>query len=170
MICCNTIIGNGSPKLQGGDKEHGAALGGKEVPCVREYIGWDAASFNMPADVRAAEDSNKRGALQEAGWNERFGAYSSEFPQQAAELTCRMQGVLPQVFEVALSFAIVSCVEKKENIATRKAGQSATQAQASSLQQLLGSLADLTGLNLTNWKKDVVVRSGQPGKHMFTRQ
>ena len=170
MICCKTIIGNGSPKLQGGDKEHGAALGGKEVPCVREYIGWDAASFNMPADVRAAEDSNKRGALQEADWNERFGAGSREFLQQAAELTCRMQGVLPQVFEVALSFAIVSCVEKKENIATRKACQNAIQAQASSLQELLGSLAELIGLNLANWKKDMVVRSGQPAKHIFTRQ
>ncbi|WP_426088813.1 transketolase [Janthinobacterium sp. PSPC1-1] len=166
LICCKTIIGKGSPNLQGGDKVHGAALGDKEIAAVREYIGWDAAPFEMPADVYAAWDAKKQGALLEADWNERFAAYTREFPQQAAELTRRMQGELPQAFEVALSAAIASCVEKKENIATRKASQNAIQALASSLPEFLGGSADLTGSNLTNWKECVAVRSGQPGNHI----
>ena len=166
LICCKTIIGKGSPNLQGGDKVHGAALGDKEIAAVREYIGWDAAPFEMPADVYAAWDAKQQGALLEADWNERFAAYSREFPQQAAELTRRMQGDLPQAFEVALSAAIASCVEKKENIATRKASQNAIQALASSLPEFLGGSADLTGSNLTNWKECVAVRSGQPGNHI----
>ena len=166
LICCKTIIGKGSPNLQGGDKVHGAALGDKEIAAVREYIGWDAAPFEMPADVYAAWDAKQQGALLEADWNERFAAYSREFPQQAAELTRRMQGELPQAFEVALSAAIASCVEKKENIATRKASQNAIQALASSLPEFLGGSADLTGSNLTNWKECVAVRSGQPGNHI----
>lgn len=166
LICCKTIIGKGSPNLQGGDKVHGAALGDKEIAAVREYIGWDAAPFEMPADVYAAWDAKKQGALLEADWNERFGAYSREFPQQAAELTRRMQGELPAAFETALSAAIASCVEKKENIATRKASQNAIQALASSLPEFLGGSADLTGSNLTNWKECVAVRSGQPGNHI----
>ncbi|EZP34957.1 Transketolase 1 [Janthinobacterium lividum] len=166
LICCKTIIGKGSPNLQGGDKVHGAALGDKEIAAVREYIGWDAAPFEMPADVYAAWDAKEQGALLEADWNERFGAYSREFPQQAAELTRRMQGELPQAFETALSAAIASCVEKKENIATRKASQNAIQALASSLPEFLGGSADLTGSNLTNWKECVAVRSGQPGNHI----
>ncbi|WP_072454289.1 transketolase [Janthinobacterium lividum] len=166
LICCKTIIGKGSPNLQGGDKVHGAALGDKEIAAVREYIGWDAAPFEMPADVYAAWDAKEQGALLEANWNERFAAYSREFPQQAAELTRRMQGELPQAFETALSAAIASCVEKKENIATRKASQNAIQALASSLPEFLGGSADLTGSNLTNWKECVAVRSGQPGNHI----
>ncbi|MDN2711672.1 transketolase [Janthinobacterium sp. SUN118] len=166
LICCKTIIGKGSPNLQGGDKVHGAALGDKEIAAVREYIGWDAAPFEMPADVYAAWDAKQQGALLEADWNERFVAYSREFPQQAAELTRRMQGDLPAAFETALSAAIASCVEKKENIATRKASQNAIQALASSLPEFLGGSADLTGSNLTNWKECVAVRSGQPGNHI----
>ncbi|MDO8069041.1 MULTISPECIES: transketolase [unclassified Janthinobacterium] len=166
LICCKTIIGKGSPNLQGGDKVHGAALGDKEIAAVREYIGWDAAPFEMPADVYAAWDAKKQGALLEADWNERFAAYGREFPQQAAELSRRMQGDLPAAFETALSAAIASCVEKKENIATRKASQNAIQALASSLPEFLGGSADLTGSNLTNWKECVAVRSGQPGNHI----
>ncbi|MCC7596980.1 transketolase [Janthinobacterium sp. FW305-129] len=166
LICCKTIIGKGSPNLQGGDKVHGAALGDKEIAAVREYIGWDAAPFEMPADVYAAWDAKEQGALLEKDWNERFAAYAKEFPQQAAELSRRMQGELPQAFEAALSAAIASCVEKKENIATRKASQNAIQALASSLPEFLGGSADLTGSNLTNWKECVAVRSGQPGNHI----
>ena len=166
LICCKTIIGKGSPNLQGGDKVHGAALGDKEIAAVREYIGWDAAPFEMPADVYAAWDAKEQGALLEKDWNERFSAYSREFPQQAAELTRRMQGDLPQAFETALSAAIASCVEKKENIATRKASQNAIQALAPALPEFLGGSADLTGSNLTNWKECVAVRSGQPGNHI----
>ena len=51
LICCKTIIGKGSPNLQGGDKVHGAALGDKEIAAVREYIGWDSAPFEIPADA-----------------------------------------------------------------------------------------------------------------------
>ena len=166
LICCKTVIGKGSPNLQGGDKVHGAALGDKEIAAVREYIGWDAAPFEMPEELYTAWDAKKQGALVEADWNERFAAYSREFPQQAAELTRRMKGDLPEAFDAALAAAIASCVEKKENIATRKASQNAIQALASSLPEFLGGSADLTSSNLTNWKESVAVRSGKPGNHI----
>ena len=166
LICCKTIIGKGSPNLQGGDKVHGAALGDKEIAAVREYIGWDSAPFEIPAEQYTAWDAKAQGALLETDWNDRFAAYSKEFPQQAAELSRRMKGDLPEAFETALAAAIASCVEKKENIATRKASQNAIQALASSLPEFLGGSADLTGSNLTNWKECVAVRSGQPGNHI----
>ncbi len=166
LICCKTIIGKGSPNLQGGDKVHGAALGDKEIAAVREYIGWDAAPFEIPAELYTAWDAKEQGAVLENDWNERFAAYSREFPQQAAELSRRMKGDLPAAFETALAAAIASCVEKKENIATRKASQNAIQALASSLPEFLGGSADLTSSNLTNWKESIPVRSGKPGNHV----
>ena len=166
LICCKTIIGKGSPNLQGGDKVHGAALGDKEIAAVREYIGWDSAPFEIPADLYTAWDAKEQGAVLENDWNERFAAYSKEFPQKAAELSRRMKGDLPEAFETALAAAIASCVEKKENIATRKASQNAIQALASSLPEFLGGSADLTSSNLTNWKESIPVRSGKPGNHV----
>ncbi|WP_312437622.1 transketolase [Janthinobacterium sp.] len=166
LICCKTIIGKGSPNLQGGDKVHGAALGDKEIAAVREYIQWDSAPFDIPAEQYTAWDAKAQGALLETDWNDRFAAYSKEFPQQAAELSRRMKGDLPEAFETALAAAIASCVEKKENIATRKASQNAIQALASSLPEFLGGSADLTSSNLTNWKESIPVRSGKPGNHV----
>src|SRR5471030_2365367 len=166
LICCKTIIGKGSPNLQGGDKVHGAALGDKEVAAVRAYIGWDAAPFDMPADVYAAWDAKAAGAEREAGWSATFAAYSAQFPQKAAELSRRMAGDLPAAFDATLAAAIAACVEKKENIATRKASQNAIQALAPVFPEFLGGSADLTSSNLTNWKESISLRSGKPGNHI----
>ncbi|GAB2878656.1 transketolase [Pseudoduganella ginsengisoli] len=166
LICCKTVIGKGSPNLQGGDKVHGAALGEKEVAAVREYIGWDAAPFEIPAGVYAAWDAKEAGAKHEAEWVAKLEAYKAQFPKEAAELARRMAGDLPANFDDVLKAAIAACVEKKETIATRKASQNAIQALAPVLPEFLGGSADLTGSNLTNWKEIVPVRSGQPGNHI----
>jgi len=166
LICCKTVIGKGSPNLQGGDKVHGAALGDKEVAAVREYIGWSAAPFEVPADVYAAWDFKSAGATLEADWAAKFAEYTAKYPQEAAELSRRMAGELPGNFDAALAAGIASTVEKKENIATRKASQNAIQALAPVLPEFLGGSADLTGSNLTNWKEITPVRSGQPGNHI----
>nr|WP_315223065.1 transketolase [uncultured Duganella sp.] len=166
LICCKTVIGKGSPNLQGGDKVHGAALGDKEIAAVRENIGWSPAPFEIPADLYTAWDAKAAGAKQEAAWTALFSEYSTKFPAEAAELTRRMKGELPAAFDGALAAAIAACVEKKENIATRKASQNAIQALAPVLPEFLGGSADLTSSNLTNWKESIPVRSGKPGNHV----
>jgi transketolase len=166
LICCKTVIGKGSPNLQGGDKVHGAALGDKEVAAVREYIGWSAAPFEVPSEVYAAWDAKAAGAQFEAEWNAKFAEYSSQFPAEAAELSRRMAGDLPANFDATLQAAIAACVDKKETIATRKASQNAIQALAPVLPEFLGGSADLTGSNLTNWKESINLRSGKPGNHI----
>ena len=166
LICCKTIIGKGSPNLQGGDKVHGAALGELEVAAVREHLLWSSAPFEIPAEVYAAWDAKEQGAAMEGDWNVKFAAYRAAFPAQAAELERRMQGELPANFDTVLAAAIAACVEKKENIATRKASQNAIQALAPALPEFLGGSADLTGSNLTNWKECIALRSGKPGNHI----
>ncbi|MFD2366324.1 transketolase [Pseudoduganella sp. GCM10020061] len=166
LICAKTIIGKGSPNLQGGDKVHGAALGDKEVAAVREHLQWAHEPFVIPQDVYGAWDAREQGAADEAAWAKLFDGYRAEFPQLAAELERRMKGDLPANFDEVLDKAIAAAVEKKENIATRKASQNAIQALAPVLPEFLGGSADLTGSNLTNWKEIVAVRSGQPGNHI----
>ncbi len=166
LICCKTIIGKGAPNLQGGEKVHGAALGHTEIAAARAYLDWDAAPFDIPAEVYAAWDAKEQGRKVEQDWNTRFAAYRAAFPQKAAELVRRMRGELPATFDAALAAAIAACVEKKEHIATRKASQNAIQALAPVLPELLGGSADLTGSNLTNWKECVALRAGKPGNHI----
>jgi transketolase len=166
LICCKTIIGKGSPNLQGGDKVHGAALGEKEVAAVREHLVWDSIPFDIPAPIYQAWDQKAKGAALEAEWNTLFDGYRAQFPELAAELKRRMQGDLPGNFEQALGAAVASAIDKKENIATRKASQNAIQALAPTLPEFLGGSADLTGSNLTNWKESIPVRSGVPGNHI----
>ncbi|MDQ1922346.1 transketolase [Massilia pseudoviolaceinigra] len=166
LICCKTIIGKGSPNLQGGDKVHGAALGEKEVAAVREHLLWTSVPFEIPAEVYTAWDAKEQGAAMEAQWNTKFAAYRAQYPELAAEFERRMKGELPADFKATLDAAIAACVEKKENIATRKASQNAIQALAPTLPEFLGGSADLTGSNLTNWKECIALRSGKPGNHI----
>jgi transketolase len=166
LICCKTIIGKGSPNLQGGDKVHGAALGEKEVAAVREHLIWDAIPFDIPAPIYEAWDQKQKGAAVEGEWNTLFAGYRAQFPELAAEFERRMKGDLPGQFEETLAAAIAQTIDKKETIATRKASQNAIQALAPVLPEFLGGSADLTGSNLTNWKESVAVRSGTPGNHI----
>jgi transketolase len=166
LICCRTVIGKGSPNMEGTHNVHGAALGDKEIAAVRAHIGWEHAPFEIPADVYSAWDAKTTGAAFDQAWQEQFAAYSAQHPAKAAELTRRMNGQLPTNFSAIVEKAIASCVEKKENIATRKASQNAIQALAPSLPEFLGGSADLTGSNLTNWKECVAVRGNQAGNHI----
>ncbi|MFT5534991.1 MAG: transketolase [Burkholderiaceae bacterium] len=166
LICCKTVIGKGSPNLQGSDKVHGAALGDKEIAAVRETIGWHSAPFEIPDDVYAAWDAKLPGAARQAAWNALFAAYSERFPQLAGELLRRMSGELPGNFDATVADYIATCIAKKETIATRKASQNAIQAYAQVLPEFLGGSADLTGSNLTNWKECIAVRADQPGNHI----
>jgi transketolase len=166
LICCRTVIGKGSPNMEGTHNVHGAALGDKEVAAVRANIDWNYPPFEVPADVYSAWDAKVDGAKAEAEWNAAFAAYSAAQPAKAAELTRRMNNVLPANFDEVVKAALASVVEKKETIATRKASQNAIQAFAPSLPEFLGGSADLTGSNLTNWKECVAVRANQAGNHI----
>ena len=166
LICARTVIGKGSPNMQGSDKVHGAALGDKEIAAVRDALQWAPAPFEIPADVYAAWNAKPRGETSQGEWDTLFKAYDERYPQLAGEFLRRMKGELPGNFNQVMEAYIASCVEKKETIATRKASQNAIQAMAPILPEFLGGSADLTGSNLTNWKECIPLRVNQPGNHI----
>jgi len=166
LICCKTVIGKGAPSLQGTDKVHGAALGDKEIAATREHLLWTSVPFEIPAEVYEAWDAKAKGKALQDEWNAAFAAYTERHPQLSGELVRRMKGELPGNFEQTARQYIASCIDKKENIATRKASQNAIQAFAQVLPEFLGGSADLTGSNLTNWKECVAVRADQAGNHI----
>jgi transketolase len=152
LICCQTIIGYGSPNKQGKEECHGAALGADEVALTREALGWSHPPFEIPADIYAGWSAKEAGAAAEADWNDRLAAYAAAYPAEAAEFKRRMAGELPQQWSEKADAFIASVVEKAETIASRKASQNALNGFGPLLPELLGGSADLAGSNLTIWK------------------
>ncbi|MCG9026615.1 transketolase [Laribacter hongkongensis] len=157
LICCKTTIGKGAPNKEGGHDVHGAPLGAAEIAAARANLGWNAAPFEVPADIRAEWDARAAGTAAEAEWNERFAAYRAAYPELAAEFERRMLGDLPADWDARYAAAIDAVNGKAETIATRKASQNAIAAFADILPELVGGSADLTPSNLTSWKGAVSV-------------
>ncbi|PPC74050.1 transketolase [Pokkaliibacter plantistimulans] len=152
LICCKTIIGFGSPNKQGKEDCHGAALGEAEVALTREALGWSHPAFEVPEDIYAEWNAQKRGTKQENQWNDLFARYQEAYPELAADLLRRISGELPATFVADADAYIRACQEKGETIASRKASQNSINAFAPMLPELLGGSADLAGSNLTLWK------------------
>ena len=152
LVCCQTIIGWGSPNKQGKEECHGAPLGTDEVSLVRETIGWNHPPFEVPGHIYDGWSARDRGEQAEAAWNERFAAYEAEYPELAVELKRRMAGELPGDWADKAAQFIGAVNEKAEKIASRKASQNALNGFGPVLPELFGGSADLAGSNLTIWQ------------------
>jgi transketolase len=168
IICCQTIIGWGSPNKEGKEECHGAALGDAEIAATRERIGWPHAPFEIPADIKAAWDGNAKGAVLEAEWNDKFAKYRAAHPELAAEFERRTAGELPADWEAKSNAFIAEVNAKAETIASRKASQNTLNGFGPLLPELTGGSADLAGSNLTLWSgcKDVNA-PGHDGNYVY---
>ncbi len=144
LIAVRTVIGYGSPNLQGTSKTHGAPLGDEEVAAAKESLGWPYAEpFTVPDEVRAHMDQHDRGARAHADFERRFAAYRDAHPALADELERRMRGELPDGWQDALPSIT-------DDLATRKASGKVINAVAETLPELIGGSADLAGSNNTD--------------------
>ena len=151
LICCKTIIGKGSPKKQGTESVHGAALGEDEVAATRRALGWEHEPFEIPADIYAGWDAHEAGAADEKQWDMTMTAYAAAYPDLAMELRRRLAGELPQDFSQQATAYIAQCQTEGATIASRKASQNSLNAYGPLLPELLGGSADLAASNLTLW-------------------
>ena len=157
LICTRTTIGYGAPNLCGSHDCHGAPLGDEEIEATRKELGWDSAPFEIPADIYAGWDHKDQGSNDESAWNDKFEAYRSAYPTEAAEFERRMAGDLPANFEAEMDKYIAKTQEEMPNLASRQASQKAIEAIGPIVPELFGGSADLTGSNLTNWSGTVKV-------------
>ncbi len=168
LVCCQTIIGWGSPNKQGKEESHGAALGEEEVALVRETIGWEHPPFIVPDEIYAHWDARTRGANAEAEWNRRFSEYRAEHPQLAAEFERRMARGLPSEWEANVRAYITEVAASGQKVATRKASQNTLNAYAPMMPELIGGSADLTGSNNTNWSGSrPITRDAADGNYIY---
>ena len=168
MICCKTVIGFGSPNKSGSHDCHGAPLGDAEIAAAREFLNWEHAPFEIPADVYQGWDAKENGASAESAWNDKFAAYQAAYPELAAEYERRViKGDLPADFEAKANAYIQECQDKAENIASRKASQNAIGAFGAALPELLGGSADLAGSNLTLWSGSKGIQDDAAGNYIY---
>ena len=124
LICCKTTIGFGSPNKQGKEDCHGAPLGDAEIALTRAALKWNHGPFEIPADIYAEWDAKEAGKAAEAEWDQRFAAYSAEFPAQAIEFMSRLNGDLPADFSAKASMSTsLKSPPRAKTIASRKASQ-----------------------------------------------
>lgn len=166
LICCRTVIGQGSPNKAGTHDVHGAALGAAEVAATRAALGWSHAPFEVPSDVAAAWDARSRGATVQADWDARMAQYRSRHPHKAQMLERRLRGQFDAAYAAAVQDLFAWAAASTSAVATRKASQNALDRLAPVLPELFGGSADLTGSNLTNFK--TCVRAGRDtlGNHL----
>jgi transketolase len=167
LIVCRTTIGKGAIGHEGTADVHGAPLGAAGVAALRQHLGWTAAPFEVPADLRAAWDAREAGAARQRDWEMRFSAYQAAYPTLAAEFKRRMSGKLPAGWADNAEAAVLALAEAATKpVATRRASQLALDALAPLLPELFGGSADLTGSNLTNFAGCRTAGPGRAGNYL----
>ncbi len=168
IICCNTIIGWGSPNKQGKASSHGAALGKDEVALVRETIDWPHPAFEIPEDIYRGWNARQRGEELETAWKEKFAAYQKRYPGAAKEFLRRTRRELPANWRELCADYLRATDKKAESIASRKASLNTLNAYGPVLPELIGGSADLTGSNLTLWDGSTVIdKASAAGNYLY---
>jgi transketolase len=146
IVACRTIIGYGAPNKQGTSATHGAALGTDEVAAARNFLGWTAEPFVIPADIKAAwAAAGARGASVRSAWEARLIG-----SKDRVEFERRMAGKLPAGF--SLDAYLADLIANPQKVATRKASEMVLAPINDQLPETLGGSADLTGSNNTRTK------------------
>ncbi|KMM74216.1 transketolase [Xanthomonas sp. NCPPB 1128] len=162
LLCCRTTIGFGAPTKAGKESSHGAALGKEELEGARKALNWPYAPFEIPQAIYDGWRAGGAGTLRQAEWEQAFDKYAKQYPAEAAELTRRSHGELPEDFLAQADAYIAKQAAECQTIASRKASQMAIETFAPLLPELIGGSADLAHSNLTLWKASKSVASDDP--------
>ena len=162
LICCQTTIGFGAPKLAGSARSHGAPLGADEIIATRKKLNWTHAAFVVPDEIRKVWDAREAGAEREKIHQHLWQTYQEEYPDLANELQRRLQRELPRAWEATREQLIIDMQRKAQSIATRKASLQCLEHFSKQLPELIGGSADLSGSNCTQWKEASVLTAKTP--------
>ena len=150
IIIGKTVIGKGSPKLQGTPKAHSDAFGAEEVAATKTNLGWPTdAQFLVPERVKAFFAEKRKGwAKLESDWNELFAKYAAANPEKAKLWNDFLAKKLPDNLE-----ALLPKFPADKPQATRNAGGEVLKALFGAVPNLIGGSADLAPSTKT-WIKE----------------
>jgi transketolase len=159
IIACKTIIGFAAPTKAGTAGSHGSALGKAEAQAAKDALGWTAAPFEIPEDIKASwEGAGRRSAGTRRSWLKRL----AKHPQKA-DFERAMAGKLPDGWHEAAAAYRAKLAEEKPKLATRVSSQKVLEVLVPAIPELVGGSADLTGSNNTNVRGIPVLSPANPG-------
>ncbi|MFC4025164.1 transketolase [Oceanobacillus longus] len=155
LIEIKTVIGYGSPTLQGTHDAHSDPLGQEEIERTKEFYNWDYEEFHVPEEVYEDFSSIKEnGIAKEESWNQLFDAYQDKYPELAGELNRIIDGKLPAGWDTDLPV-----YTEADTLATRVAASETLNTLAGSITELVGGSADLDSSTKTRLKEYVDLNS-----------
>jgi transketolase len=162
LVACRTVIGKGAPTKQGTHNVHGSPLGADEIAATRAALGWTAAPFEIPDDVRADWNAvGAKGGDARKAWEARLSG-----DVNGVEFCRRMAGELPAGEEVAETFK--AWLAQSQKVATRKASEMALEVLTPLVPEMVGGSADLTGSNNTKTKVTTpFTRADYAGRYVY---
>jgi transketolase len=141
LIACRTVIGRGSPSMEGHQDTHGKALGPKAVAEVRDHLGWPHEPFVVPEAVYDAwRPVGRQGAAERQAWEARLAA-----SPQRANFEQALRGELSAEARAALAGFTQQAAESGTAAATRVHSGKVLDALVPHVPEMIGGSADLTG-------------------------
>ena len=151
LICCKTVIGQGSPNIAGTAAAHGAIVDPDEIALIRKELNWGNDPFDIPDEIYRDWDAIDLGKSKEENWKKMFEEYSTKNPELSGELERLISGDLPDGIEESIYSFVDTVQEDLPKMATRVSSQKVLNVLGPLIPELLGGSADLTGSNNTNW-------------------
>ncbi|MBL6946911.1 MAG: transketolase [Rhodospirillales bacterium] len=165
IIGCKTTIGFGAPTKQGTSSSHGAPLGDDEIAGARASLGWPHDPFVVPDDVLSAwRTAGSRGEQDRNAWEDRLAAANEDLRDEFLRTEA---GELPKGWEKATADYRQGLAKDKPGWATRQASGNALEVLTSSIPDLIGGSADLTGsVNTKTSCTDSLDRGNMGGRYI----
>jgi transketolase len=158
LIAARTTIGFGAPNMAGTAKVHGSPLGPVEATATRTALGWTAAPFEVPEDIRDAwRIAGLRSAQAHRDWRARYDAMDVE---KRAEFDRRLRGDLPTEFTHAMAALRTQLLAERPTMATRKASERVLGTINAVVPETIGGSADLTGSVNTKTDQTAPIKPG----------
>jgi transketolase len=156
IIIATTHIAYGSPSKQGSSGAHGSPLGADEIAATRKNLGWDAAPFEVPEDVRTTcQQRVDQVKLSYATWQRGFDLWYAANPEKAKLWDEMWHRALP----ANLTEELLAVVAGKDG-ATRALSGTVLQKVAALIPSLVGGSADLSPSNNSDIKGSPSVQTG----------
>lgn len=165
LIKVYTTIGFGSLN-QGTEKVHGSSLKEDDIVQLKKAFGFNPdEKFIIPQSVYDLYHAKAaKGAKLNDEWNTLLEKYTTEYPNEGADLKRRLEKNLPEGWIKDLP----RYTPADKPMATRKLSQAVLNKIVQALPELLVGSADLTDSNLTRWEGAVDFQPESSGIGSYT--
>lgn len=148
LIICDTKIGYGSA-LEGSPASHGAPLGDANIKLLREKLGWEYGSFELPEYCATfTNEQIEKGKKVEEEYAKMYQAYKAQYPELATEYEAWLK-------DEAMDITTIDGIWDFEKAdATRNCGNVVINRIEKAIPNLYGGSADLEPANKTKIKSN----------------